>query len=158
MGRQMVAKYVQGNYMAPQSKPVPTSPVGQRSTKKVAFVNAQAMYRKHPTTFYVPGDLELKALKPGCIVKVCYNSERFWVILTAVNTRNLEGRNLNMLTVPGNEHLRVGTKISFHTDNVYDIYAGKTRVAREAPPAAKKAAATKRLPTTKKRFASSLRT
>lgn len=45
----------------------------------VRLIDAQAMHRKHPTTFWVPSKRQLAAVKVGDHVKVAARGVRFWV-------------------------------------------------------------------------------
>lgn len=49
-----------------------------KKQKKHEFIDAQEAHREFPETFNVPEDSELKAIKIGDSVKVCYHGERFW--------------------------------------------------------------------------------
>jgi hypothetical protein len=88
--------------------------------KKILFVNAAEMHRKHPETFHRPSADELQNIGPDCCVKVCANDmERFWVRVTAKDGDIITGEvDSPLLCVP----LRFGQKIKVHTDNVYQIY------------------------------------
>lgn len=91
---------------------------------KTVFMNAKEMHAMHPDTFSVPSDSEINALKPGSIVKVCCNNERFWVQLTEVDTASsqLKGVVNNELVAPENSHLSLGTEIEFKNENILSIY------------------------------------
>ena len=84
------------------------------------FVDAQEMHKKHPDSFYAPTIRELRALKKGDTVKVCYNNlERFWVILTSVKGNKLEGKVDNHVLA---NDLSLGDIVSFERRHVYDIF------------------------------------
>jgi hypothetical protein len=84
------------------------------------FVDAQAMHRKHPTTFEVPSAKQLTELKVGDFVKINANHERFWVKLTRVNGKKLEGVVDNKLIQRG---LKLGQKVRFETKHIYSVMA-----------------------------------
>lgn len=83
--------------------------------------NASLWARKSPNTFFRPSDEELDALFPGDLVKVCRNSERFWVLLTKTDGPVLEGTVNNHLIMPANADLPAHTPIAFRRDHIYSI-------------------------------------
>ena len=88
--------------------------------KTPILVSAEDMARQHPDRFHRPPPVILKIIGVGDIVKVCDNRERFWVVVTH--------RKGNIITGEVNNHLihsplKVGEKIRFHIDNVYDVYS-----------------------------------
>lgn len=86
---------------------------------RVKFTDAQQMAIKNPDTFSVPGSCELSLLKAGDYVKVCYNAERFWVLLTVVDGDKLSGSVDNDLIFE--QPFKLGDSIAFEKRNVYDI-------------------------------------
>lgn len=90
--------------------------------KKAEFVDAQEMHRKNPKTFEVPSDEELSNIKVGGHVKVCAERERFWVKVTKVENKTIQGEVDNELVSSDEHNLFLGDEIEFHFDNVYSIY------------------------------------
>src|SRR4051812_13850485 len=93
---------------------------------KNQFVDAQEMHREHPTTFEVPPDTELAAIKAGDPVKVCTSDERFWVTVTEVAEHRIAGTVDNDLVFTDVHGLGYGDAISFTRENVYSIIAKAT--------------------------------
>lgn len=84
----------------------------------VEFTDAKALARKHPGTFSVPNQAKIDSLTPGDSVKVCINSERFWVLLTSVKG-GLRGDVDNDLV--NNDHLRCGAHVAVEPRHIYQI-------------------------------------
>ncbi|WP_435008061.1 hypothetical protein P12x_005330 [Tundrisphaera lichenicola] len=93
---------------------------------KNQFVDAQEMNRKHPTTFEVPSDAELAAIKAGDSVKVCTCDERFWVTVTEVSEHRIAGTVDNDLIFTDEHGLDYGDVVRFTRENVYSIIAKAT--------------------------------
>ena len=89
---------------------------------KCEFVDASAMARKSPATFERPNEGELEALVPGDLVKVCAQSERFWVKLIKVDGDSLEGVVDNDLLRTEDHGLDFGHEIEIKLDHVYAIF------------------------------------
>lgn len=81
------------------------------------LVDAKAMAKAHPDTFDVPSAANLKKIKPGDLVKVARNNERFWVVVTGFEKRRIHGAVDNDLLL--NDDLPVGTVIYFQKKNIY---------------------------------------
>jgi hypothetical protein len=86
------------------------------------FIDAQAMAREHPDTFFAPDPATLATIRPGDYVKVagsvCSPTERFWVQVTQVTGDRLAGTVQNLLLeVP----LEQGAPVAFERRHVYDV-------------------------------------
>lgn len=90
--------------------------------KTADFVDAQLMHKEHPKTFEVPSKKELNALKPGDIVKVCADGERFWTKIESVKGNDITATVDNDLALSSSHGLYCGDTISFTKDNIYSIY------------------------------------
>jgi hypothetical protein len=90
---------------------------GKRARKVEGLIDAQAIHRKHPETFDVPPQRELRKIKPGDFVKVARNKERFWLEVTGFEKRRLHGEVANKLLL--NEDLKLGDRIYFQKKNIY---------------------------------------
>lgn len=88
--------------------------------RKIRFVDAQKMKKEYPDTFYAPELDDLKAIKPGEIVKVCAYRERFWVTVTALDGDNITGQVNNHLCT---RRLKFNDIITFKAHNVYNIWS-----------------------------------
>ena len=85
----------------------------------VKFVDAQAMHAAHPDSFWAPSRAELRAIRPGYTVKVCCNSERFWVDITRVRGQEVSGTIANVLVCE--QPFNSGDLIHFHKKNIFDL-------------------------------------
>ena len=56
------------------------------------LIDAQAMHRKHPKTFWVPSKQQLDAVKVGDHVKVACRGVRFWVKVDKVTKGGFCGK------------------------------------------------------------------
>lgn len=83
------------------------------------LANARALALEYPDTFEVPSDAYLKKLKPGDLIKVARNNERFWVRLDGYVGRKYHGTVANDLIF--NEDLKFGDSIYFMRKNIYDF-------------------------------------
>lgn len=83
------------------------------------FIDAQVMAGQHPDTFHAPSTNDLAAIKPGDWIKVCRNSERFWLMVRTINGQTITGEVRNMLI--SNPDLTMGTMIECETRHVYAI-------------------------------------
>ena len=92
------------------------------------FVNAQEMSKKYPETFEAPLKAELDSLKKGKIVKVCYNDERFWVVISKVGKKVISGTVNNGLIC--NQPFNYGDEIEFKKQHIYSICQLPTAKAR----------------------------
>lgn len=85
-------------------------------TKVTGLLDAPAMRKRHPTTFEVPPQSELRSIAPGDIVKLSRNGERFWVTVTGYEKRRIHGQVSNELE--RNDDLSFGESIYFQKKNV----------------------------------------
>jgi len=86
---------------------------------EIEFVDAQAMARKHPNTFPIPTDVELRRIVPNQFVKVCANNERFWVKVINRFDDWITGEVDHVAT---KEHgLKDGDVITVETRHIYEI-------------------------------------
>lgn len=83
------------------------------------LIDAKALAKKHPNTFFVPKDALVKKLKPGDFVKVARNNERFWLRLTGWVGKRWHGTVANHLI--NNDDLAHGDAIFFTKKNIYDV-------------------------------------
>lgn len=70
-------------------------------------------------TFNVPSDSEIRKLKPGDLVKVARNGERFWIRVDGYVGRKWHGTISNKLVM--NDDLKYGDSIYFARKNIYDL-------------------------------------
>jgi uncharacterized protein YegJ (DUF2314 family) len=93
--------------------------------KGYTLTNAQDMGHLHPQTFEVPYEEELDDLKPGDIVKLCFESdgasERMWVSITAVDGDNLVGV-LDNSPFLLDGLISYGDQVAFKKENIYSIF------------------------------------
>jgi len=87
--------------------------------KKPRLINAKTMHKKHPHTFSIPSNEELKNISKGDYVKVSLKKERFWVLITKVIGNKLTGDIDNELIKT--KMYKYGDLIEFSKNNVYDI-------------------------------------
>lgn len=85
------------------------------------FVSAQAMHSLYPATFQVPDDADLKAIFPGQYVKICTDSERFWVEVTERTGDVLTGRVDNDLIRTDEHGHKCNDLVEFEICNIYAI-------------------------------------
>lgn len=85
------------------------------------FTDAQQMAIEHPNTFDAPSLAELSMIAPGCHVKICAGSERFWVLVTAVTRTCIQGTIDNVLVRSSEHGLFFNDPVSFEARHVYDI-------------------------------------
>ena len=93
---------------------------------KVELVAAKAIAKAHPDSFAVPVDSHLRKVKPGDLVKVARNGERFWVLVTGFEKRRIHGQVANMLE--DNDELPFGQAIFLQKKNIYS-WVPKNEVA-----------------------------
>jgi uncharacterized protein YegJ (DUF2314 family) len=60
------------------------------------LMDAKLQNKKYPDTFEIPSTTEIKNLRTGDYVKICFeeaglNSERMWVKLTGIKSDNFHG-------------------------------------------------------------------
>lgn len=70
-------------------------------------------------TFEVPSDSQIRKLKPGDLVKVARNAERFWVRVDGYVGRKWHGTVSNQLA--NSDDLKYGDSIYFSRKNIYDL-------------------------------------
>lgn len=85
------------------------------------LVDAQAMALANPDTFTVPSEMDLASLKTGDYVKVCRNSERFWVEIVTAEPRLIYGIVTNRLIDPDNEDLIQGAPLTCERRHIYSV-------------------------------------
>ena len=88
--------------------------------KSPLLINAAEMNRQHPDTFHRPGDHDLQAIGAGSMIKVCHESERFWVEVTRRKGDVITGKVSNPLLF---SPLEFGEKIRLHVDNIFEVYS-----------------------------------
>lgn len=93
-----------------------------KNMKKVKFIDAQKMAKKHPKTFFAPTKQELAALKKGDIVKVCPGMERFWVEIIEIDKQKVKGIVDNNLIFSNVHGLKLNSIVHFEKKHIYDIY------------------------------------
>jgi len=81
------------------------------------FINAQEMAKKYPDTFKVPSLEELSKIKQDDLVKVCLNSERFWVKIVEVHEDEIIGEVDNQLFEE--QPFGLGDIITFKREHIY---------------------------------------
>lgn len=86
-----------------------------------SLVNARLMAIQWDS-FEVPSDAALKSLGPGDFVKLCRNSERFWVRIDGYIGRKWHGTVANDTLL--NDDLKYGDSIFFMRKNIYDTING----------------------------------
>jgi len=91
------------------------------------LIDAQEMSKKHPKTFSVPTDKELRGIKKGDFVKICVEaaaangkvlSERIWVEVDEVMNLFVLGQLANN---PVCFHAKLGDKIKIQRKHIYAI-------------------------------------
>lgn len=92
-------------------------------SRTVDLIDAQQRHREHPTTFDVPSDEALAAIKPGDLVKVGFytpedGGERMWVEVTSVGA-DLRGKLDNTPVVFTS--MRRGDEVAFERRHVLDL-------------------------------------
>lgn len=95
---------------------MPVAPNRTHPISVEGLLDAASMRKKHPATFEVPPQKELQGIKPGDIVKVSRNGERFWVTVTGFEKRRIHGQVSNELE--RNHDLPFGETIFFQKKNV----------------------------------------
>ena len=82
------------------------------------LVNAQEQHIRNPDTFEVPTYNELNNIKLGDFVKVCINSERFWLKVIHITGNIIIGEVNNNLYF---SDLIIGDQIYIIRDNIFEI-------------------------------------
>jgi hypothetical protein len=103
---------------------------GVVTTPPAQLVNAQEMGRKYPATFWAPDRRLLDTIRPGSLVVVATEGERFWAIVAEREGDRLVGIVDNHLIYTDEHGLRYGDRIEFFTRNVYDV--DEIRAAKRA--------------------------
>lgn len=85
----------------------------------IIFSNARQLAKENPDTFEAPHQSDLDAIKEGDNVKVCVQTERFWVKVTSRQGNNITGKINNDLICSDDHGLFCDMIIDFTTDNVY---------------------------------------
>ena len=81
------------------------------------FIDAQEMAKKHPDTFEAPTMEELSKIKQDDFVKLCLNSERFWVKVIEVHEDEIIGEVDNQLYE--SQPFGLGDIIAFKQEHIY---------------------------------------
>jgi len=76
-----------------------------------------------PETFELPTDSQIRKIKPGDLVKVARNGERFWVRVDGYVGRKWHGTVSNDLIQ--NDDLDLGDSIFFAKKNIYTVMFSK---------------------------------
>lgn len=92
----------------------------KRPVSVSGLVDAKAMARKYPKTFEAPSDKVLTKIKPGDLVKVSRNDQRFWLSVTGFEKRRIHGTVVNHLG-DKNPDLPFGSSIYFSKKNIYAL-------------------------------------
>ena len=84
------------------------------------FLDAQAMARKYPDTFFVLSVWQLDAIKRGDYIQVCRHNERFWVLVTRHDGEFVFGTVESSLIDKRNADLPLGAPIECELRHVLD--------------------------------------
>lgn len=87
------------------------------------LVNVEEMARKYRGYFFIPTLKRRQSVVVGEYVKVCRNSERFWLRVTQVKNGSYTGVVSNELLL--NPDLREGEALQFGPEHIYDIITEK---------------------------------
>jgi hypothetical protein len=82
-------------------------------------IDAQEMAKKYPITFEAPTQAVLNRIKKGKHVKVAYNQERFWILVTKVVGDTVIGTVDNDLVL--RQDIKYGDLVSVQKNQVYDV-------------------------------------
>jgi hypothetical protein len=89
---------------------------------EVILENARKLHEENPDTFA----RDLTGVSVGAFVKICHSNletpERFWVEVTAIDGKKIEGIVANELIFSWLDH---GAHLKFELDNVYGVFTGK---------------------------------
>jgi len=96
--------------------------VEMKSIKKFYFVNAIEMHKQHPYSFSIPTSQDIAHLKIGDFVKICNDSERFWVIIQSIDIKTGQMTGMIDNDLIGNPGYDYGDVILFHRKNIYDLH------------------------------------
>ena len=91
-----------------------------RTIMDTGFVDAMQRHKEFPHTFQVPRKAELNKLKPGQLVKVCHNGERFWTIIKTIDGKSITATVDNALVME--QPFQFGDVISFEKRHIFDIW------------------------------------
>lgn len=83
------------------------------------LTDAQAMALEYSGTFDAPSPAQLAGVDAECHVKVCRNSERFWVLVTGRSGKKIFGVVCNALL--DNPDLPFGAPVCLEERHVYCI-------------------------------------
>jgi uncharacterized protein YegJ (DUF2314 family) len=96
--------------------PADADPRRGRPSAITGLVDAKAMAKKHPRTFFVP---KIRKIPIGSFVKVARQNERFWLRVTGYEGRKYHGTIASELEE--NDDLEKGQNVYFAKKNVYDV-------------------------------------
>jgi hypothetical protein len=83
------------------------------------LVDAQEMHRQYPETFDAPSQSDIALIVPDTWVKICRNSERFWVRVIGARGKYLIGEIDSMLVQ--NPDLQLGQVVRFEPRHLFAI-------------------------------------
>lgn len=93
-----------------------------QAIKTPELVDAQAMARKYPETFFVPSDRKLDELQAGDMVMIGAERERFWCgLVRRAEDGGWIGKILNALVMAQTHGLHFGDLIKFGTEHIHQI-------------------------------------
>ena len=88
----------------------------------ITLADAQALAAQNPDTFQAPSiDLLRLHLEPGMLVKICDESERFWVIVEEVRGERVVGTIDNELRGLAGHGLSKGDRVQFELRHIYEV-------------------------------------
>ncbi len=100
--------------------------------KSPVLANAVKINREFPESFTLPDAEEIRLLKQGDFVKVCHNSERFWVEIMVGEQNTFIGRIANVLVSnllglgESESDIQLNDFIWLQAENIYCIGNGET--------------------------------
>lgn len=90
------------------------------------LLNARAMNKAHPDTFWVPEIDDILALRVGETAKIAAANERFWVTITGFagegETRRFTGTVANFLIGTDRHGLECGDPVRFGVHHILSFY------------------------------------
>jgi FKBP-type peptidyl-prolyl cis-trans isomerase 2 len=93
-----------------------------RPIRRIRLADAQALAARNPETFEAPSlDLLRLHLEPGMQVKICDESERFWVTVDEVEGERVVGTIDNELQGGAGHGLTLGDRVEFELRHIYDL-------------------------------------
>jgi hypothetical protein len=92
----------------------------RKTIRSLVLVNAVEMAHAHPKTFWRPSKAQLDGIRPNDLVKVCDETERFWVQVTEREGKTILVGRIDNFLFEGKDY-GYGDLIRFGVDNVYDV-------------------------------------